>query len=450
MIRPTIRRGRNRRLAARSFRERNPVVIGISTVLALGLLTVTAAVAAVLSLGTGLTGYTMSGVFAETGDTRLGTLVFMSGVRVGAVTGIKPDFTNSRVIITWRVENSAKIFRKSALGESQVLLEPVAGTDPGGPRMRGGDRIPISRTSPAPDYDELLRNTGRLLAAAKPDAIQTVVHELAVGLTGRGQSLRAAITATDRLTGTLAANTGTLDALFTDATGLAHDLAASRGEVGRTFDNLAAFSKQMRASRREVEDILARGPGLLARIEPLAGATAADMGCLIEAGGSLADDLGSAQTVRLLRQFMAALPHASRALGNVMDYQDGKPYLRLVPTLGITAPEHPKTYLKALPAPKPPQLPGCPGAKKKIKYPDQVLTSLPDPYRPPASRDPGTGTTRAQPVAGGSPADQNRDQSAELWLLAAGITAAAVLGAMIGLAPWRIRRTGSGDTSTDC
>lgn len=94
-------------MALKSFRDRNPVVLGLVSVgVIAGLL-----VAVFLIGSTGLFKgrYTLTGVFTDTGGLHSGNEVRVAGVPVGEVTAVEPDFARGEVVITWEVDGDVDL-----------------------------------------------------------------------------------------------------------------------------------------------------------------------------------------------------------------------------------------------------------------------------------------------------------------------------------------------------
>ena len=167
-----------------------------------------------------------------------------------------------------------------------VDLQPIPDTDPdAGPRLAGGDRIPLERTSTPLAYSELFKAVDQLVAAIEPDDLRTLVHELAVGLDGRGDSLRQLFAGADQITEDLATNAELLDSTISDLTELTHTFAAHRGALASSFDNLAALAQTLRRSEQDVVALLEKGPTLGNSLADLAAASKHDLGCTLDALG---------------------------------------------------------------------------------------------------------------------------------------------------------------------
>ncbi|MFA1548414.1 MlaD family protein [Actinomadura chokoriensis] len=179
------------------------------------------------------------------------------GVRVGEVGAVR--LRGDHVAVSLNLDRDARIpadvgarvLRKSAIGEPYIELTPAAapseGAGAGGSAtLRGGDHIPLTRTAGTTDYRQLFDGLSRTLDAVDPRDTRTLVHELATGLGGRGDDLHDMISDTHRLTGTLAADAGTLDALSRELTRLTATLTAHRGEIASGIDDLALLTASLR------------------------------------------------------------------------------------------------------------------------------------------------------------------------------------------------------------
>lgn len=139
------------------------------------------------------------------------------GVAVGEVGDIRLE--GDHVAVTLNIRRDARItagvgarvLRKSAIGEPYIELTPANGDDTR--TLKNGDHIPLARTSGTTDYKQLFEGLSGTLDAVDPRDTRTLVHELATGLEGRGTDLHDMISDAHRLTGTLAAEAGTLDAM---------------------------------------------------------------------------------------------------------------------------------------------------------------------------------------------------------------------------------------------
>ena len=82
----------------------------------------------------------------------------------------------------------ARVFRKSAIGEPYIDFQPTEDYEEG-VYLDEGTNIPIERTTVPLEFSELLRSASDLISSIDEQAAGSLVHELALGLEGRGEDL---------------------------------------------------------------------------------------------------------------------------------------------------------------------------------------------------------------------------------------------------------------------
>lgn len=117
--------------------------------------------------------------------------VTMRGVPVGHVTAVSitpSGFARLGVELQPGVQvptgTKAAILRRSPIGD--ITLELTPGT---GPPLPDGARIGLQDTTPPPDPELTIEVLARVLHSVPSEDLGTLVHELAVGLNGRGEDL---------------------------------------------------------------------------------------------------------------------------------------------------------------------------------------------------------------------------------------------------------------------
>jgi phospholipid/cholesterol/gamma-HCH transport system substrate-binding protein len=287
------------------------ILLNLATFVLLFLLLCFWAVRNVISIDLIERPYSVTAEFETSPGLRPGFEVTYLGVRVGDIQGV--DLVGDRVVVDLDIERgtdlpvdmTAAVRRKSAVGEPYVDLSPPEGYDGGGPFIDPGYVVPLERTSTPLSYAELFVSLDALVDAIPPDDLDTLVHELAVSLEGRGPAIRTLLESASDLTGTLASRADLLDSLATELTRLTHTVADHRDAIGSTFDNVAALAETLAANSQDVNAVLADGPGFLGRVADLLDVSVTDLGCTVDAlapiAGSLSEPERLAQLVRLLR-----------------------------------------------------------------------------------------------------------------------------------------------------
>ena len=216
----------------KSFRDRNPYVVGIVSVLLIGAATGFAFMVGLLNLLE--KAYPMEGVFSDASGLRNGDDVKLAGVKVGRVTDIEVDRASGNVRVSWVVndgieigdEAGAEIALASLLGAKHIRInDPTAGDTLMEDLPEAQRVVPLERTKVPFDLFELTRiategieelETEKLndflvdLAditdgkAATVDDLLTGIREVGSAINDRDQEFDALLDQADRLSATLA------------------------------------------------------------------------------------------------------------------------------------------------------------------------------------------------------------------------------------------------------
>ena len=180
----------------RSFRDMNPYIVGIVSVLLIGAITGAAFLI-------GLTHYLehtypITAAFNDASGLRSGDSVRVAGVKVGRVTDVKADHENGRVVVTLEVNDdvvvkdgaSAQIALETLLGAKQVRLNDVmSGTTPMKDLPRDQRLIPIERNKTPYDIFELTRISTNSVEQTDTKALNALINQFADLTEGKHQSV---------------------------------------------------------------------------------------------------------------------------------------------------------------------------------------------------------------------------------------------------------------------
>lgn len=216
----------------KSFRDRNPYLVGIVSVLLIGAATGFAFMVGLLNLLE--KAYPMEGVFSDASGLRNGDDVKLAGVKVGRVTDIEVDRPSGNVRVSWVIdegieigdEAGAEIALASLLGAKHIRInDPTAGDTLMEDLPKEQRVVPLERTKVPFDLFELTRiategieelETEKLndflvdLAditdgkAATVDDLLTGIREVGAAINDRDQEFDALLDQADRLSATLA------------------------------------------------------------------------------------------------------------------------------------------------------------------------------------------------------------------------------------------------------
>jgi phospholipid/cholesterol/gamma-HCH transport system substrate-binding protein len=285
--------------------------------------------------------YTVTGEFAAASGILPNAEVAYLGVHYGRVTGVERKTGGDScgqvdgkpaegcVKMTMKLDRNrkdipknsiARIFRKSAIGEPYIDFKPPDGFDPKTAQpsdfLRNGDNVPIANTQNPLEFSELLRSAANLLHQIDPVKAGSLVHELALALDGRGDSLRQLTISLDDLTATFAAKTDVLDRLATNNTKLTHVLGDHATDLGQSLTNLRLLSDSLRNANGDTAVLLDQGSQLMGELADLVAAEKGNLDCTLHDLGHLID----------------ATSTADRLAGTTYLLENGKPGFDLVVT----------------------------------------------------------------------------------------------------------------------
>ena len=260
-----------------SFSNRNPIVIGVVSLLVIfGLLVLVYRADSLPIVGSGPEYHAQ---FSEAAGLDTGNEVRIAGVKVGKVTGIALE--GSHVLVTFRAKNAdigdqstASIEIKTLLGEKYLSIDP-AGDKP----LESDSAIPLERTVAPYDvvqaFNQLSTTVGELdtnqLAAslrtlsdtfkdtpAEVKASLDGLSRLSVTISSRNDQLAHLLDNTNRAAGLLAQRNGDIDSILSDGTKLLDELHAREDAISRLLDGTRRLSHELRGLINDNEDHIGR------------------------------------------------------------------------------------------------------------------------------------------------------------------------------------------------
>ena len=241
-----------------------------------------------------------------------GSDVSVLGVRIGEVTGVRPE--GDRVRVDFRYDSQHKVpadaqaalVSPTLIADRYIQLTPVYS---GGPTLEDGGTIPLARGQVPVELDEIFGSLTELAEALGPDganregALSDLVSVGADNLDGNGAAVGSTITEVSKLTRTLSDNREELFGTVRNLQALTTELAEQDATV-RTFSgDLANVSGQLAGERERLAEALRQ---LALALEPVAGFIRDNR-----------DELGS--NVENLGVVAAALAKEQEDIGDVID-----------------------------------------------------------------------------------------------------------------------------------
>jgi phospholipid/cholesterol/gamma-HCH transport system substrate-binding protein len=261
-------------MALRSFRDRNPYVIGVASVAVIGAFVAFAFAVGILHLGEHA--YEVRGVFADAAGIRAGNDVSVAGVKVGRVTGVEADRRRGRVYVDFVVKDSvdlgpettAEVALKTLLGTKFLRLDGPVVAPYLADRGDGERIIPIERTKTPFDVFELTKVGTRSIEATDTEALNRLISQLGTvtegkhdqiadllrsisvvseTITTRDAQLQELLDRADTLSATLADKDETLVGLIDQSQAVLDLVAARRGDLAKALGDGATTIEELSA-----------------------------------------------------------------------------------------------------------------------------------------------------------------------------------------------------------
>ena len=190
-----------------------------------------------------------------------GQLVRIAGVEVGKVKGLslRPDSTvavrfttNDSVVLT---QGTRAVIRYADLvGGRYLALEEGVG---GSVRLKPGDTIPVSNTSPALDLDALIGGFRPLFRALDPDQVNALSSQLIDAFQGQGQTISSFFEQTAVLTNMLADRDKLIGQVIVNLNSVLTSLADQNTEFAKGVDSLAQLTATMADGKQDLSNSVA-------------------------------------------------------------------------------------------------------------------------------------------------------------------------------------------------
>ncbi|WP_158566701.1 MCE family protein [Actinomadura craniellae] len=284
-------------MALKSFRDRDPIVVGLVslTVLAVAL----AAAFFTGTLGLLQSRYTMTGVFADTGGLRSGHHVVVAGVQVGEVTAVEPDFARGVVLVTWKVDGDvalgrgtrAEVRTANILGGRFLRLSGPVTAPHLADLPERERRVPLERTQTPITVNDVLTAGTRSLSRLDTATINKVIDQLGGVSAATRERLRRAFSDLAALGETIDASSPRIKRLIADGDQVLRTVNAKDRQLSALARNVQTLLDELRDRQAELSVLLGSGSDAVTRISELISTKQAELIAII-------DDLGG--TVRTL------------------------------------------------------------------------------------------------------------------------------------------------------
>jgi phospholipid/cholesterol/gamma-HCH transport system substrate-binding protein len=242
----------------RSFRDRNPILIGIGSIAIL-------AVMVSMAFAVGLLhvlerAYTVRGVFSDAAGVRGGDDVRVAGVKAGRVVRVHADREHGNVIIEFKVNDSVQLGRNT---RAEVALATLLGTKflrltgpvtkPYLKDLPPEDRvIPRERTNTPFDLFELTTVGTRTVQETDTEKLNLLIQQLAAVTEGKEESIRQLLEGIARFSTAISERDAQLRSLLDRADSLSGLLAEKDDTLNGLIDESQAVLGLVRERRHDV------------------------------------------------------------------------------------------------------------------------------------------------------------------------------------------------------
>jgi phospholipid/cholesterol/gamma-HCH transport system substrate-binding protein len=299
-------------MALKSFRDRNPYLIGVASVAAIF-------VGMSAAFGVGLFhvfehAYGMQGVFVDSGGIHGGDKVLVAGVRVGRVTKVTADPQHGNVIVKWNVNNGvhlgpqtkAEVILETFLGTRALKLsgpvaQPYLESQPASARV-----IPLERTAVPFDIFALVKSATLNIEQTDTARLNRLIGEFADITQGKRDQITQLLSSVASLSSTINQRDAQVRDLLDRANQLSKVLADKDQTLAGLIDQSRGILEEIQRRRSDV------ATGLTA-----ANHAVGDLAQLVDANRSTIDSLLSAlhPTLDTVARHQQDIANSLQALG---------------------------------------------------------------------------------------------------------------------------------------
>jgi phospholipid/cholesterol/gamma-HCH transport system substrate-binding protein len=279
--------------------------------------------------------YPLHGEFLAAGGVTPNAEVTYLGVPIGVVGGVERMPGGVRVDMkinkgkTVPQGSRANIQRKSAIGEPIVDFRPPADLTATTPRMPSDATVPIALTTVPLEFSDLLRSASALIESIPPDALATVLRELAIGLEGNSDVLRGLGDSSEQFGTALESRSDTLDRLSDNNTALTRLLAQKLPTITRSLEDLDKLAKTLRAGQADTNRLLDQATPFFTSTADLVEATRPDLDCSLDVLSQVIDLTTTPQKLKELHVLTTAGPVAFGAFYDTLDIEPDGAWVRV-------------------------------------------------------------------------------------------------------------------------
>lgn len=300
----------------KSFRSRNPIPIGIVSLLVIGLVLLAAVNSDDLPVIGG--GTTYSAEFREAAGLQSDDEVRIAGVKVGSVSDVELD--GDRVVVSFKVKDAwvgdrsrADIKIKTLLGQKYLSLEPD-----GGDVLDPGTRIPLERTTAPYDVLEAFRGLAETVNDVDTEQLAESFEVIAETFADTPEEVRDALGGLRALSKTISSRDTELAQLLSNTRQVSQTLADRDAELVRLLTDGNLLLTEVNNRKNAISTLLTGTRTLATELQGLVGDNQAQLGPVLESLDQLTSMLQRNQDslAEGIEKFAPFVRQLNNAVGN--------------------------------------------------------------------------------------------------------------------------------------
>ncbi|RLK60762.1 MCE family protein [Actinokineospora cianjurensis] len=301
---------------SRSFRSRNPVPIGLVSLLTIALVLLAAIYSDDLPIIGG--GTTYSAEFSEAAGIQADDEVRIAGIKVGSVSDV--DLDRDRVVVRFKVKDAwvgdrtrAEIKIKTLLGQKFLSLAPE-GTEVLDP----GTRIPRERTTAPYDVLEAFRGLADTVNEIDTTQLARSMEVIAETFADTPDDVRGALTGLQSLSRTISSRDEQLASLLDNTRQISTTLADRDAQVAKILSDGSLLLTELNNRKNAISALLTGTKDLATELQGLVDDNNAQLGPVLQSLDQLSSMLQRNQDslAEGIRKFAPFVRQFNNAIGS--------------------------------------------------------------------------------------------------------------------------------------
>ncbi|MDQ6837525.1 MAG: MCE family protein [Actinomycetota bacterium] len=272
-------------------------------------------IATLLDLKIGQPSGSYHAMFTNASGLQTGDTVRVAGIEVGKVNKVQLKGYQADVAFTLATSQhmttttEAKIAFENLLGQRYLEIDAGKG---GGPPMKAGATIPVSRTTPGLDLTAVFTGFQPLLAALNPQQVNQLTGSIIAVFQGQSGAVAHLVQQTAVLTGNLAQSSDIIYKVLDNLSPLLDKVNGSDAQIGQLIDGFDTIVKGLANNKTQLDSSITGASALTANVSNLISGSQPyidqDLSKLVGATGVLqANEVPINNVLRDLTPFLTAL-----------------------------------------------------------------------------------------------------------------------------------------------